>query len=112
MPSKQLLCLLIAQLLPEGGQQVAQLCRADETIPILHFIILTDKHCISSLFQINLVIISDNRLIFSDSCTITSDYFNCLEHKYLVKVPEAFNEVVTGISGATRTYCLKMVVDI
>ena len=38
MPGKQLLCLLIAQLLTEGGQQVAQLCRTDETIPILHFL--------------------------------------------------------------------------
>ena len=39
MSGKQLLCLLITQLLPKGGQQVAQLGRADETIPVLHFII-------------------------------------------------------------------------
>ena len=51
MSSKQLLCLLIAQLLPEGGQQVAQLCRADETIPILHFIILTDNTAFHHYFR-------------------------------------------------------------
>ena len=33
--SEQLLCLLITQLLPEGGQQVSQLSRGDETIAIL-----------------------------------------------------------------------------
>ena len=58
MSSKQLLCLLIAQLLPEGGQQVAQLCRADETIPILDFIILLDNP-VFHLFQMIFIIISD-----------------------------------------------------
>ena len=36
--SQQLLCLLITQLLSKGGQQVAELGRADEPIAILHFI--------------------------------------------------------------------------
>ena len=38
MSSKQLLCLLVTQLLAESGEQVAQLCRADETVPVLQLI--------------------------------------------------------------------------
>ena len=38
MSSQQLLCLLITQLLSKGGQQVAELGRADEPIAILHFV--------------------------------------------------------------------------
>ena len=40
MSGKQLLRLLVTQLLTQGGQQVAQLGGADETIPILRLILL------------------------------------------------------------------------
>ena len=40
MSGKQLLRLLVTQLLTQGGQQVAQLGGADETVPILRLIFL------------------------------------------------------------------------
>ena len=77
----------------------------------LFFIFISDDFL--SSFQISFSFFQITDLIFSDSCTITSDNFIWQEHnKYLVKVPEAFNEVIAGISGAARTYCLKIVVEI
>ena len=88
MSSKQLLCLFITQLLPESGEQVAEFCRADETISILQF----------TIFQIilHLSTISDN------------PHHNFLYNFHLVKVPEAFNEVITSIGGPAGTYCLNI----
>ena len=49
MSGKQLLRLLVTQLLTQGGQQVAQLGGADETVPILRLIFLI--FCKSRLFS-------------------------------------------------------------